>query len=214
MPLMMGRGGAMSSLKSETLAACQAALAQLGFVKRGGALLQERGSGASGWIGLNLATQGLPRSLKVNPVIGVQFSHLDDIQRRLRDDVPNKPMPIISRPLGYLMPEKSFRSWEFLEDGDGEQVASSLADAVRKYGEPYIATYCNWAVFSRDVDNEGFLMEHERAKVLPVVYLINGKREEARRIIEIELGRVADSTDMYAESYRRFAEKFLIEVGM
>jgi hypothetical protein len=82
------------------------------------------------------------------------------------------------------------------------------------YGEPYIATYCNWATFSRDAGVGGFLMEHERAKVLPIVYLINGKREEARRIVEIELRRVSGLTDMYAESYRRFAEKFFIEVSV
>ncbi|MYZ34165.1 MULTISPECIES: hypothetical protein [unclassified Streptomyces] len=203
----------MSSLKNEALAACQVALAQLGFVKRGGAFLQERGGEAGGWIGLNLATHGLPRLFKINPVVGVRFAHLEKILLTLRDDVPKKPMPVISKPLGYLMPENSFRFWEFLEGGDIERVAKSLAGAVREYGEPYIATYSDWDVFSRDVGDVGLLVEHERAKVLPIVHLINGDREEARRIIESELERVASSGDMYAQSYRKFAEKFSGEFG-
>ncbi|MFJ3932720.1 MULTISPECIES: hypothetical protein [unclassified Streptomyces] len=198
----------MSSLKEETLAACQSALAQLGFEKRKGALLQERGGQASGWIGLNLATHGLPRLLKVNPVVGVRFSHLEEILLSLSDDMPKSPAPVISKPLGYLMPEKSFRSWEFLEGGDIERVAESIAGAVREYGEPFIAAYSDWDAFSRSVGDAGILMEHERAKILPIVYVINGDSEEGQRIIDAELERVASSTDMYAQSYRNFAEKF------
>ncbi|MEU3301231.1 hypothetical protein ABZ729_15595 [Streptomyces sp. NPDC006678] len=203
----------MSSLKEETLAACQSALAQLGFAKRKGALLQERGGQASGWIGLNLATHGLPRLLKVNPVVGVRFAHLEEILLTLSDDMPKRPAPVISKPLGYLMAEKSFRSWEFLEGGDSERVAEALAGAVREYGEPYIASYSDWDTFSRNVGDAGILMEHERAKILPIVHVINGDREEGRRIIETELERVASSSDMYARSYRSFAEKFRGEFG-
>lgn len=203
----------MSSLKEEALAACRSALAQLGFIKYKGALLQERGGQASGWIGLNLATHGLPRLLKVNPVVGVRFIHLEKILLALSDDMPKRPMPVISKPLGYLMPEKSFRFWEFLEDGDGERVAESLASAVREYGELYIAAYSDWDVFSRDVGDVGLLIEHERAKILPIVHVINGDREEGRRIVETELERVASSGDMYAQSYRIFAEKFRREFG-
>jgi hypothetical protein len=200
----------VSSLKTEALADCESALAELGFVKRRGALLQERGEGASGWIGLNLATRGLPRSLLVNPVVGVRFAYLEELQVALRDDVPrSKPMPVISKPLGYLMPEKSFRSWEFAQGDDTGQVAASLAGAVRQYGEPYISQYSDWAMLSRHIGETGFLAEHERAKILPLVHEINGNHREARFIIENELQRIADSDDMYAQSYRKFAEKFL-----
>lgn len=198
----------MSSFKDEALAACRSALAPLGFVKRGGALLQERGGGAIGWIGLNVATYELPRLLKVNPVVGVRFAHLEKILIALRDDVPKNPMPVISKPLGYLMPEKSFRFWELVEGEDGQRVAASLADAVREHGEPYLAVYSDWAVFSRDVGDSGMLMEHERAKILPVVRMIDGDPDEARRIVDGELRRVAGSVDMYAQSYRSFAKEF------
>jgi hypothetical protein len=210
---MIGRGGGVSSLKEETLAACRSALARLGFVKRKGALLQEREGQASGWIGLNLATHELPRLLKVNPVVGVRFAHLEKILLSLSDDMSKSPAPVISRPLGYLMPEKSFKSWEFLEGGDIERVAESIADAVHEYGEPFIAAYSDWDVFSRSVGDAGILMEHERAKVLPIVYVINGDAEEGQRIIDAELERVASSTDMYAQSYRHFADKFREEFG-
>ncbi|MGN4160068.1 hypothetical protein ACRWOO_10350 [Streptomyces sp. NEAU-PBA10] len=202
----------MPSLKEETLAACQSALARLGFVKHKGALLQELGEESSGWIGLNLATYALPRLLKVNPVVGVRFAHLERILLTLSEDMPKKPAPVVSMPLGYLMPGHSFRSWDFLEGEDVRVSAESLADAVREYGEPYISRYSDWAEFSRNAD-EGILMEHERAKILPIVHVINGSRGEARRIIETELQRIIDSRDAYALSYRSFAQKFQREFG-
>ncbi|MFF3312838.1 hypothetical protein [Streptomyces sp. NPDC002952] len=203
----------MSSLKKEALAACQVALARLGFVKYKGALILERDSQASGWIGLNLATRGLPRLLQVNPVVGVRFAHLEKIMLRLRDDVPKTPTAVFSKPLGYLMPENSFRFWDFSVDGDSERVAKSLSDAVHAYGVPYIVAHSDWVEFSRNVDIEGFLLEHEKAKIAPVVHVINGDLEGARGIVDIELERVSGSSDMYAQSYRRFADRFQVAFG-
>jgi hypothetical protein len=204
----MKREGKVSSLKEEALAACRAALAELGFTRHKGALIQKRSGQASGWIGLNMAARDLPRLLKINPVVGVRFAHLEEIMLQLRDDLPKKPMPVTSKPLGYLMPEKAYRAWDFVEGGDHERVAQSLAAAVRDYGEPYIAVNANWDTFSRAVGGVGFLVEHERAKILPVVRVINGDREEGRYLVESELGRIADSDDVYAQSYRSFAARF------
>jgi hypothetical protein len=203
-----------SSLKNEALVACHSALARLGYKKqRGGMLIRSLEGGVSGWIGLNLATQGLPLIVEVNPVVGVRFDALDEIMVSLRDDISKNPMPVVSKPLGYLMPEKRFRTWNFLRDGDHEEVAASLAEAVTAYGAPYIATYADWVKLVQSAASDGFLLEHERVKVLPVILMIDQKCEEARQIVETELDRVSDSDDMYAQSYRRFGERFYARFG-
>ncbi|MEU6848592.1 hypothetical protein ABZ901_01430 [Actinacidiphila alni] len=203
----------MTPLKNEALAACQSALRPLGFVKRDGVLLQGRNGGASGWIGLNVATHGLPNSVKVGPVVGVYFTHYGEIARALRADIPRKPTPIISKPLGYLMPENSFRAWEFPQGGDSERIATSLADSVRIYGEPFIERYATWDFFSREIESSEFLMEHEKAKSLPIIFAINGDLAQANSIVESELARVSDLDDIYARSYRDFAGKFFDRFG-
>lgn len=203
----------MTPLKNEALAACESALRPLGFIKRSGSLLQDRDGGASGWIGLNVATHGLPDSVKVNPVVGVYYAHFGQIASALRDDIPRKPMPIISKPLGYLMPEKSFRVWEFRQGGDSEKTAASLSDAVRTYGEPFVEKYADWDNFSREIESAGLLMEHEKAKSLPLILAINDDLERARSMVESELVRVASLEDMYARSYRDFADKFIDRFG-
>lgn len=203
----------MAPLKTEAISACEAALRPLGFIKRAGTLLQERREGSSGWIGLNVATQGLPDCVKVNPVIGVYFTRYGEIERSLRDDIPRKPRPIVSRPLGYLMPEKSFRAWEFQRDGDNDIISTSLAEAVKSYGEPFLEEYSDWENFSLKVESSGLLMEHEREKTLPIILAINGDLTRARKMIANELARVSGHDDMYAQSYRDFADKFLSRFG-
>ncbi|MFD0206241.1 MULTISPECIES: hypothetical protein [Saccharothrix] len=197
----------MSNLKKEVLAACTAGLRELGFTKQDGKLILDRGDGASGWLGLNLATFALPASLMVNPVVGVRFASVEDIMLTIRDDIPRTPMPVVSRPLGYLMPERTFRTWEFQRDGNIEQVAASLVSAVKQYGIPYIDTYADWRVFCHSVELPGFLLPHEKAKVIPVVPALNKQLDEAREVVRTELTAVADSDGVYAQSYRDFAEK-------
>jgi hypothetical protein len=197
----------MSNLKKEALAACTAGLRELGFTKHDGKLILDRGDGASGWLGLNLATYALPASLMVNPVVGVRFAPIEDIMLTIRDDIPQTPMPIVSKPLGYLMPERTFRTWEFQRDGNIEQVTASLVTAVKQYGIPYIDTYTDWQVFCHSLELPGFLLPHEKAKVIPVVLALNRQLDRAREVVRSELTAVADSDDVYARSYREFAEK-------
>lgn len=217
----MRRGGQARSgslptgeeLKSETLTACGSALRTLGFIKRKGALVQERGDGVSGWVGLNVATRGLPDSLEVNPVVGVCFADYGAISRALRNDVPPGPAPLISQPLGYLMPERSFRAWRFGHGEDAELQAGSVAEAVEVYGEPFIDAYGDWDRFSGEIESAGLLADHERKKVLPIVFAMNGDTDRALKIVAEEQARVHDLEDMYARSYRDFAGKFFDKFG-
>ncbi|MFI9813905.1 hypothetical protein [Saccharothrix variisporea] len=194
--------------KKDVMIACERALRGLGFEKRSQILLRPVGSGSSGWVGLNTATQGLPRVMGVNPVIGVCFDHFDELSSALRDDVPRGRFPLISRPLGYLMPENTFRSWRFVEGVDVEQVAESLAAAVAEHGVPFIEKYAEWETLSRELEASGFLMEHERMKKLPMVLAMNGDVSRAWEMVEGELARVSGADTPYADSYRTFAERF------
>ncbi|WP_329179189.1 hypothetical protein [Streptomyces sp. NBC_01477] len=175
--------------------------------------MQERGNGVSGWVGLNMATRGLPDFVEVNPVVGVCFAEYGEISRALMGDVPPGPVPVVSRPLGYLMPENSFRVWRFTQGEDPDLQARSIADAVRVYGETFIDAYGDWGRFSREIESAGLLADHERKKVLPIIFAMNGDTEQALEIVAEEQSRVLGLDDMYARSYRDFAGKFFDRFG-
>jgi hypothetical protein len=67
------------TLKKASLAACSVAFQKSGYrpLKTSNAFVQERSPGVLDWVGLNLKTSDLPRSLGVNPTIGVRHEKLE-----------------------------------------------------------------------------------------------------------------------------------------
>ncbi|XVV05955.1 hypothetical protein ACQPW3_11410 [Actinosynnema sp. CA-248983] len=196
--------------KKDVETACASALRSLGFVGRSGILFRRVNSDASGWVGLNAASQGLPQVMEVNPVIGVYFERFGELSRALMDDIPRQPAPLISMPIGYLMPEKTFRTWRFVEGADIDQGAQSLSSAVAEHGLPFIERYADWNTLSQEVEASQLLKAHQRAKVLPIILAMNGEVSRALEIINGELARLAGAETVYAISYRNFVEKFLV----
>lgn len=198
----------MTNLERDGQDACASALKQYGYVaKRPGLLLQPRDSkDVTGWLGLNLATWGLPAKLQINPVVGIRHVPLEKALVELAGW--KAPVACVSKPLGYLMPQNTFVQWDFPADGDLAAIAEDLANAVATYGQPFIDKWASWETFSAEVSESGLLLDNQRFFVLPLVAAINGDRSGAESLIQQELGRVGDAPDVYSKGYREFAEKF------
>ncbi|MEU0883022.1 hypothetical protein ABZ345_30815 [Lentzea sp. NPDC005914] len=190
-----------SSPKADVLVAVDTALRPTGFVRRGHVWLQDRGDGVSGWLGF-----GVAGSLELTPLVGVCFQRYDEVCRTLGITLTT---PLVSAPLGYLMGEKPVWRWTFTPGGDHTAVASSLVDAVRKHGLPYIDRYAKWDTLARElIAKPETLLDFERARKLSIIHVLNGNAGAAGEVLKKERERVADKTDVYARSYRAFAHRF------
>ncbi|MFI1995284.1 hypothetical protein [Actinoplanes sp. NPDC020271] len=199
----------MSNLERDSQDACASALRQYGYtVKRRGLLLQPRDKKeVSGWLGLNLATWGLPAKLQVNPVVGVRYVQLEKALVELAGW--KAPVACVSKPLGYLMPQNTFVQWDFLAEGDLTASAEDLASAVGVYGQPFIDKWAIWEDFSAGVAGSGLLLDNQRFFILPLIAAINGDRSAAELLIRQELDRVGGAQDVYSQTFREFAAKLV-----
>jgi hypothetical protein len=189
------------SAKTDVLVALDTALRPTGFVRRGHVWLQDRGDGAFGWLGF-----GIAGSLDVTPLAGVCFQRYDDVCRALGLATT---APLVSAPLGCLMGEKPVWKWTFTPGGDHTAVASSLVDAFRKHGLPYIDRYAKWDAVAKELlAKPESLLDFERARKLAIIHVLNGDAGAAGEVLGKERERVADKTDVYARSYRAFAHRF------
>jgi hypothetical protein len=190
------------SPKTDVLLAVDTALRPTGFVRRGHVWLQERGDGVSGWLGFGLAGR-----LDLTPLVGVCFQRYDEVCRALGVGIPT--MPMVSAPLGALMPEKPVWQWNFMPGKDHAATASSLVATFLKHGKPYIDKHAKWVALSRElVAKPESLLDFERARKLAIIHVLNGDAGAAGEVLKKERERVADSTDVYARSYRAFAHRF------
>jgi len=190
------------SPKTDVLVAVDTALRPTGFVRRGHVWLQDRGDGVSGWLGF-----GVAGSLDLTPLVGVCFQRYDEACRALGVGIPGTP--VVSMPVGYLMGDKPVWRWTFTPGADHAAVASSLVDAVRKHGLPYIDKHAGWDALARElVGRPESLLDFERARKLAIIHALNGNAGAAGEVLKRERERVADSVDVYARSYRAFAHRF------
>lgn len=198
----------MTDLVKESQDACAVALRAYGFVpKRRGLLLKPGKSKAvTGWLGLNLSTWELPAKIQINPVVGVRHVPLEAALVELAGWVA--PVASVTRPLGYLMPQKTFLQWDVLANGDFEAVGRDIATSVAEFGQPFIDHWSDWETYSSEIGDSGLLLDVQRHFVLPIVAAINGDRGSAEQLIQNELARVGDSRDAYADKYHEFAERF------
>jgi hypothetical protein len=182
--------------------AVDTALRPTGFVRRGHVWLQDRGGGASGWLGF-----GIAGSLDLTPLVGVCFQRYDEVCRALGVGIPGTP--VVSAPVGFLMGEKPVWQWTFEPGGDHAAVASALVGAVVKHGLPYIDKYAEWDALAKElVAKPESLLDFERARKLAIIHVINGNPGAAGEVLKKERERVADSVDVHARSYRAFAHRF------
>jgi hypothetical protein len=178
------------------------ALRGTGFVRRGHVWLQGREDGCSGWLGF-----GVTAAVDLTPLVGVCFRRYDEVCRALGVGIPGTPL--VSAPLGHLMGEKPVWRWTFEPGGDHAPVAASLVDAFSEHGLPYIDKHAKWDALARElVAKPESLLDFERARKLSIIHVLNGNAGAAGEVLKKERERVADSTDVYARSYRAFAHRF------
>lgn len=118
----------------------------------------------------------------MNPVIGVR--HLSVERLMVACDNMKPPYAVIGKPLGYLMPGRTFVTWRFTETGDTVAVAESLATAVVDFGLPFIGKYADWDRLRADIGD--YLLDVERAKVLPIMALVDGNPHKAEALVREE----------------------------
>src|SRR3989442_6817557 len=73
----------------------------------------ENQSDVHGWVGLNTAERGRAGGVDINPVVGVSHAGVESALvelRGVRPDPDIAPAPSVALPVGYLMPDPSFRA--------------------------------------------------------------------------------------------------------
>ena len=185
-------------------------------------------------IGFTIANCGQKYSFYLNPVIGVAYKNVNRLDAQLNNALPFKypeyVYATISTPLGYLMPENTFKEWKFSNQEDVEKEVNSMADAIIGYGLPYLNEFSDEDNLVYGLECDKFHIGEVKYDLLPIFYYLRGNNERALQCIENAikmLGQVhsqedyeilerlaADNGELYAldnkslNAYMIFVENF------
>ena len=176
-------------------------------LRRDGILTFDARADALGWIGLNRAVYKTGGALEIGPVVGVRHGPLEELVARLqgRRPLPYSP-PSTSVQLGYLTPERRYRSWRFEEPADVSSELEDMAAALVEYGWPFIHENADLHSIAERVRQCG--PNEERAYRYPCALLLLGRRADALAEVSGHLEALGDRDDEAADAYRLFAQRF------
>ena len=139
-------------------------------------------------IGFTFANCGQKYSFYLNPVIGVAYKNVNRLAAQLNNALPFKypeyVYATISTPLGYLMPENTFKEWKFSNPEDVEKEANSMADAIIEYGLPYLNEFSDEDNLVYGLECDKFHIGEVKYDLLPIFYYLRGNNERALQCIE------------------------------
>jgi hypothetical protein len=198
----------LATTQKRVLDSIAAHLVGAGFKKRAGQVFTiEVAPEVLGWLGLNRASKHHPTDVfEVGPIVGVRFQ---DIERSVADLQGQKfhpyHPPTVCTPLGYVMPERRYRSWLFRPSGNDE-VTEEMVDTIVNYGLAFMRSTTDLAELCRKLEAR-MGWDHQIMYRHPVALLVAGRPQEANALIERSLINLRDRDDPAAEEFRTFAEK-------
>ncbi|WP_321872638.1 hypothetical protein [Burkholderia ubonensis] len=149
-----------------------------GFKRRSGEIFTlQLAEGFIGWLGLNRTSH--PEGFDLNPVVGVRCQELEDLlstllKERLHKYVP----PTVAISLGYLMPERQYRSW-ILREESAASIAADMVAAIVRYGVPFMASACTLCEMGRLLESPRFTSADHAAYRRPLIKWLLGDRKGA-----------------------------------
>lgn len=205
----MGSAGPMT--RDRFLAELLPRLAELGFVKRAGAVLTTKLSdGVIGWLSIQ-TTIDRDAVVAVDPTIGLRHQGLEGEVARLRGSPSHRyNPPSVSQLLGYLSGPHSPARLLDTADSIGPSV-KSVTDEVSTSGRRYLAAHASLAGIVAELSSGKAPGVDHIAVRLPVGLRLLGRDPDAARYVADRLAAIGDRSDAAALRYRRFAAAFTDE---
>ena len=186
------------SLAKTARQVCRNAFEGGGFRFLKGSFVTELGEGLLGCVKLGTAAYPAERKYLIGPVVGVRNM---EVERRVgdwwlvrREALNGKQlMATASTPLGYIMPEQSYKSWHFSPDKDATSLAQDMIFSVEVFGLPWMKSLTD----PRNLLN--WLLEKQAASpdfrkfAIPALYCLLGETDRAREYIRQVVREIDDN---------------------
>ncbi|KAF0203984.1 MAG: hypothetical protein FD170_673 [Bacteroidetes bacterium] len=141
-------------------------------------------------LGFGLSSHAALGHVYVNITVGVIHRNVEDIRTRLIGYNSLEIMqPTIGIQLGYLMPEKSFKEWDFTEN-NRTPLFEDMLNSIQAYGFAYHEKMSDLNILFEAIENrEHGVLNQARDMYLPILHFIRGDKQKGLTAIEEAIER-------------------------
>lgn len=141
-------------------------------------------------LGFGISNHGIKGNCLVNVVVGVYCKDVVDLFMQLIVGKVGTVYPIMGIQLGYLMPEATFKEWNFIEGVNNDIVFEDLFMNIKTYGFQYQERLNKFDRLLQAFEKmEPGISNYERDRYLPILYYLCGDKQKGEEVIKTAITR-------------------------
>jgi hypothetical protein len=144
----------------------------------------------------------------VSAFVGVTYKDVEELFCKLCGiDNPVFDFTILKQ-IGYVMPEDSYKEWDFVEGSDNSGIFKDLFRHIKTYGFEYFEKMKDFNNLFQTFE-KGSVLNISRDRRLPILYYLKGEKEKGLKFIEEALERQQHGgVEDFDMDYPDFAERY------
>ncbi len=162
----------------------------LGFKKRKYSYYKALKDGVFSTLNFGIAHYGIANHSFINIMVGIIYEDVEMLSYKLTGYNRLAIMqPQIGIQIGYLMPEKKFKEWEYIEGIDNTAICNDILFNIQNYAFPFQAKYLDPLTFFNSIDDINLTSYYIRDRYLPILYYLRGDKSTGLQVIEKAIER-------------------------
>jgi hypothetical protein len=161
---------------------------QIGFKKKDYIFFKPINENAIAQLGFGFATHQYKGHILVNIFVRVFYKDVEELHSKLMEYSTNGTTGM---QIGYLMPENTFKEWDFVENSDNTFLYNDIKKTIEIYAFAYFEE-------RKDVDVFFQLLKERNRHVLggidvylPILYYLKGDKQRGLKVIEEAIERMS-----------------------
>jgi hypothetical protein len=163
---------------------------KIGFKKKQCYFIKPMDDNVIAILHFGMVTHASKGHIYINVGVGVSYKNAEKLLYFLlgRDKVIFDHT--ILQQIGYLMPENTFKEWDFVEDANNTRVFEDLLKSIQAYGFPYQEKMrCFDNLLQSFERRDAGILYIARDRYLPILYYLKGDKQRGVQAIEEAIER-------------------------
>ena len=170
---------------------------EMGFIKKKYDFIKPLTDNVSATLNFGIYSHQAPGHIFVYPSAGVSYKDIEELYSRLIGADNYIFNATIQMPIGYIMPEDTYKEWDFVEGSNNTAVFEDLLRHIKTYGFEYFERMSDFNnLFKAFEIRTPCLLNISRDRRLPIIYYLMGEKKKGLKFIEEAIERENTPVDM------------------